>query len=249
MNRKYKITILSVFIGGGLLFSQTIGNPVGTQGFKEWTLSASSNYSNIEIQNQKMVARKQIGKLSFGAASWLDVYVLGGASKLKIKFDPKNYEDDYRFTYGAGLRCEFLQDTPDRPMELWLDVQAFRFESENAYFNTTGTVTSPCKNYLSYDWREMNGSVGISYLWKRMKVYGGGVGWILQRIDKKREYWNAQWWGPYKETFQSGFWYGAAVGVEFRFPLEYRLCIEGMALNESNYQIMIGINQTKKYNR
>ena len=245
-----KILILCMgLLTAGSLIAQTIGNPIGTQGYKHWTLSASSNYSNIEIENQKMVVNKHLAKATFGAAPMFDLYLLGGASKLKVKFKPNPYDDQYRFTYGFGFQWELLSETKEQPVEIWLNAQAIRFQSKDTYA-ISGTASSSSKwfNAMEYDWRELNGAIGISLALKRMKIYAGGIGWMLQRLDEKREYWNEKWWGPDKETFQSGFWYGATGGVEFHFPQNYKVCIEAIALNRTNYQIMVGINQTKIYN-
>lgn len=245
---KITLLLLIALLAFNRSIAQNIGNPISAQGAKKWTLSASSNYSNIEIDNQKMIVKKHLAKASYGIGSQLDLFLLGGASQLKMKYHTIDYTDDYRFTYGAGFQWELLQDTPQSPIEIWINMQAIRFQSQFSFTITSSLVSqSLWRNYLDYDWREVNGTIGMSFVLNHMKIYGGGIGWLLQRIDKKSEFWNDQWWGPYKTTFQSGFWYGAAGGIEIKFPSEYKICVEAMALNRTNYQIMIGISQSRLY--
>jgi len=239
----------------GCLFSQTAGNPIQAVGQRQWTMGLSGNYMNQEMEYNTAASKRVLMKSMWGVNPWLGLYGTIGMVQLSLdddRPDIADYKDRFRFAYGAGLHWQFdITDVGNEGLGIWGDIQVLKFNSQGSFLKhipvQDDTITRTFG--MKYDWGEMLMSGGFVLPMKNMRIYAGGVGWVLQRKDEKREtltdlsdvIWEAQ---TVRGTYQSGLWTGAIVGVEFLLPKMYSIVIEGLAFNRKNYQIMVGISQT-----
>ncbi|HDQ44075.1 MAG TPA: hypothetical protein ENN17_01080 [bacterium] len=233
------------------LHAQTVGNPLGVRGHGEWTVSASVNYTEQQTANQTAIIRRQAFKVMRGMTPRLDMYVTAGRAQLCLSPPSSRlsgYRDKYRFLYGAGLTAVLKPETPHSPYQIWFGAQGLRFRSEGTYdfdLSEGGGETLVWQKSVAYDWREGQAVLGMSYpVHHNIRLYLGGVAWVLQRIDTQRELWSDSWSKPHQSTFQSGMWTGGIFGVELLLPKQYSIGCEVLVFNEKNFQIMAGICQT-----
>jgi len=234
-----------------LLQAQMVGNPVGVRGTGEWTVSAIGTYMDQQVGSETAISRRILLKSTWGAASWLDLYCIGGMAQLELLTGVINivdYKSKYRFGYGGGVNITLTPMRESR-MEIYLGVQALRFPSEGS-FQVVGKVYTQ-EFEMKYDWREFQGHVGIVYPYHTLRLYAAGVVWALQRFDTKNEYWNYRnsrnYVGESRGEYRSGVWTGGVVGLELLLPKGYAISCEGLFFNEVNYHIMVGISQTGKF--
>lgn len=240
------ILFVSLSLTRGIL-AQMGGQPVGVHGQWEWTIGISGNYINQLVAKDKMESRRILIKSSWGLLSFLDINATLGSVDLKIK-PPGNvltpFRDKKSFAYGAGFSSTLKQGRPDSPLGLWIGGQVIRFISDGSFLIPFGNVT--LQSVMKYDWREFQGYGGIYYLIKKFKIYCGGVGWTVQRIDKLKQYdfSSGVYIGKKESEFQDHLWTGGLVGIEMLLPKNYSISFEVLAFNQENYQIRFGICQT-----
>ncbi|MBN2414447.1 hypothetical protein JXO52_01325 [bacterium] len=250
-NRLYDIlpSVLLLLSLAGSAQAQISGNPVGTSGTKEWTVSASGTYFYQYIGNTLATSNRFLAKSGWGVVEWLDAYLVAGASNLVLDRQDggivSDYRDVYRFTYGAGINAL----VGDR-LQLWFGGSALRFQSEGDFREPliVGGQTYVKRFEMNYDWREVKAYLGIVMNISRFKIYCAGAGWHLWRIEKKKEYRDSatstSYVGNEQGEFASGLYTGAIVGIEMSLPQRFSISLEALLFNESNLQIMAGISQT-----
>lgn len=237
--------LISVIIAPGV-YAQMAGNPVGVRGHGEWSISASGSY----VDQDNFVSRRILMKSSWGVADWLDVFCVGGGAQLEMMLEGiDRFKGDCEFAYGLGFAMASKPFHNHQYLQIWGGVQALRFCSAGSYVDRERSLEFE----MNYDWRELHGHFGIIYQVKNIRLYAAGVGWALQRIDRRdrvyaldasdeRIYETSD---PVKQdTYQTGFWSGGMFGVEFLFPMRYSINLECLVFNENNYQIRIGVCQT-----
>ena len=251
--KKRRTTIISAFLflllfagGAG---AQIAGNPVASSGTKEWTVGLSSTYFYQTIGRELTTANRFLLKSGWGVFPWLDLYVMGGASNLKMDrrddYTISDYSDKYRFAYGGGVNA-LVGDK----LQLWFGANAMRFKSRG---NFTEPLLITGQTYIkrfemNYDWREFKGYLGIAFNIGSFTFYGAGAGWYLWRIESKDEYrdgnGSVSYIGHDEGEYSSGLYTGAIVGIEMKLPQRYTITLEALLFNERNLQIMAGISQT-----
>jgi len=235
----------------GTVNSQIVGNPVGTKGTKEWSVSLNGGYMTHSYDYQTY-SRRLLLKSEWGITPWFDVYFMGGVHDLEISFsraDFTDYKSKIRFCYGAGFDIAF-QPKRDLPFGIWSGAQIFKGPAKGDYFeNLSFAGTTIIKKYkYEYNWTETKGFLGLIYYGKHFKLYLAKAGWLLQNTTTLRQYsqsgtsWSLE---TRKEgEDRSTIWSGGVFGLEFDFPGNYTLTFEGLLFNEEDYQLMVGISQT-----
>jgi len=245
-----RVTIILVLMGwiaSTSLFSQMTGNPASIKGNGEFTLSVSGTYLNHELANETAISKRVLCKAIWGATSKIDLFVTLGSVGLRMKpveSGVTEFEDKKRFAIGLGLNAELISPTPSSPYHVWVNAKALRFKSSGSYIINIAGTSDFYQADLVYDWREVQVALCAKYNLSAFSVYGGVLGWVLQREDERIEVWNNQYWGPERQTYQPGLWTGALAGIEFALPYDYAFSVEAVAFNEMNYQIMVGVTQT-----
>jgi hypothetical protein len=255
INRKRFYSLFIALGFAAMLHAQMAGNPVHAVGKREWTVGLSGNYLNQNLVNAKAVSRRFLAKSMWGVNDWLGLYGLIGTVQLSMNIDKKevqNYKDRLRFAYGAGFHWQInLNAEAENSLGLWGDAQVMKFLSENSYYlpsqSMIGSMTD--QFLLTYDWGEALVCGGLVLPVRNFRFYGGGAAWGLRRMDTKKQYRidansTSQYVGQSKGTYQSGYWTGGIIGIEWDLPQRYSISIEGLVFNKENYQIMVGISQT-----
>jgi hypothetical protein len=249
------LIIISAVLPGARGLAQIAGNPAGTLGQPEWSVSLGGGYFYQQVGPLDGRSQRILLKVNRGLLPWLDIYALGGAADLKLLRDSEtitDYEDKFRFLYGAGINVSW-PPPGNQIFRLWAGGQAFRFQSKGAFteeiWNPSETHLLLTKRYhMEYDWREIKAFAGVILDFKAVRIYAAGAGWILDRVDLKNEYWethnSSTHIGKAEGEFNTGLWYGAIAGLEFPLSGNYAITMEGLAFNQQNFQIMIGISQT-----
>lgn len=246
MRNRTGIILGSVLLISGLQ-AQMTGNPAGVKGNSEFTLSLSGTYLNQELAKETAVSKRVLCKAVWGATSRIDLFVTLGSVGLKLQpvtSGVTELQDKKRFAFGGGLNAELISRTDISPYSVWGSAKILRFKAEGTYYITEGIQSNTWQSDLTYDWREVQVALCVKYYFPAFRVYGGVLGWMLQRQDEKLEYWSDQWWGPDRQTYQTGMWTGGLAGIEIPLPHEYSLSLEVVAFNENNYQLMLGVSQT-----
>lgn len=233
------------------LGAQMSGNPIDARGTGQWTLSATGTYFNQHLSDET-ISKRILAKSSWGIASWLDLYCLGGAAQVQInKSSAKytNYTSKYSFAYGAGLNMVLKsQSLPG----IWLmaGAQVLRFPSEGSFkeYLSVGSSYYEKEYGMTYDWQEVKGNIGLIFPMRSFRLYLAATGWLLQRYDTKTEYLDdgnhKTFVGEEKGEYCTGLWTGGIIGLEILLPQRYSLSVEALFFNEYDYQVMIGICQT-----
>jgi hypothetical protein len=248
-NMTTSIFIILFFTLTSGLFAQMTGNPAGTQGSGEWTVSLMGTYFTHQVGNETDISNRILLKSTWGILPWLDFYALVGVVQLEIQktdMDVSDYKDKYRTGIGFGLNVSLLQESDIRPFSLWLGSQALRFKSHASFMQYFDYQDR--KYEMTYDWREYKGYGGLSMRIQQIRIYAAGIGWTMNRLESKKEYWSSagQWEykGKEKGEYGSDLWTGGALGVTFLLPKRYSIGLELLYFNEYNYQVMIGIYQS-----
>ena len=247
------IYMLSVVFLAATVSAQMSGNPIEGKGQGEWTVSVCGNYFHQQLDKQMAVSKRILAKSIWGVSPYLDVYGLGGIVQLDMRANETGIEDfqsKYKFGYGMGIRLQLQRVSSLNSIGIWMDIHALRFKSDGAFLNN---LTQMGSNYyrefrMTYDWRELKGNLGITLPYRSFRVYIAGTGWLLQRLDKKKEYItygdSESFVGEESGKYQTGLLKGATIGVEIYLPQQHALSIEGLFFSSKNYQIMVGICQT-----
>jgi hypothetical protein len=154
-----------------------------------------------------------------------------------------------RFCYGTGFDISF-RPKADMPVNIWTGAQVFSGPAKGEYFqNISFAGTNITNKYkLTYNWMETKGFLGLIYYGKLFKIYVAGCGWLLQTTSTLKQYSKSgtTWSFESKQEGEdrSDLWNGGILGLEFDFPGNYSLTLEGMAFNEKDFHIMIGFSQT-----
>ncbi|NQT26739.1 hypothetical protein HQ585_15390 [candidate division KSB1 bacterium] len=241
------IPVLIITLFSSTVFSQMAGNPAGVKGNGKLTLSVSGTYLNQVLVTETAVSKRILGKCVWGATSKIDLFITMGSVGLKMQSEESgvsDYEDKKRFAIGFGLNVELASRSKSSPYSIWVNAKTLRFESSGTYYIYDNTGNSEWQSDFTYDWREAQVTLCAKYYFPTFNIYGGVLGWMLQRHDEKMELSGGQLWGPERQTYQSGMWTGALVGMEFPLPYEYSFSVEAVFFNAENYQIMVGFTQT-----
>ena len=191
------------------LYAQIAGNPIETKGEGEWTISAAGTFLQQMISSETATSNRFLVKSSWGIADWLDLYGIGGISKLGLEVDQKNvsnYEGKYEFTYGVGFNMTLKSISDVNRLGIWCSVQAIRFPSKGNFVEFyEGTDESLYHEYqMQYDWKEVHIHIGIIYPYQQFRFYFAGTGYFIHRDDNKKEYIvygdEITYWGEKKEA-------------------------------------------------
>ncbi len=246
------IICVVLFIGMNVSFlqAQIAGNPVESRGTGEWTVSAIGTYMDQQVGEEHAISKRLLLKSGWGVTPWLDVYGLVGGVQVDLKPDSptiSEYHDKLRFGYGIGVN---MASNSRSSVFFQAGCQAIRFSSQGSFEETLGvgggTYTRVFE--MNYDWREVRANVNIVLPFPSVRFYLGGAGWLVQRLDTKREFLvnsdARSFIGEEEGENRSGLWTGGIIGVEFLLPNRYAITLEGLIFNERNYQVVLGICQT-----
>jgi len=235
------------------LNAQMAGNPVTVRGEGEWTMSVFGTYLNQQLgSGTTTVSRRVLLKSTWGVTPWLDVYLTGGGTQLEVKVSQEgieSYKDKYRFGFGAGFTLN-LVTLPQSGIGFWLGGQVMRFPSQGSFMELFDIETETIYRefVMKYDCREFQGCIGVTVPFRSVRFYAAGVGWAIQRLEKKKEYLeygdSRTFVGDSEGEYRSGLWTGATLGMEILLPHRYSIGVECLLFNQRNYQIMVGICQT-----
>ena len=248
---KYKILLFCVILFYNIGYCQIIGNPVGTKGTRQWSVSLNGGYMTQQLA-QKTISRRLLLKSEWGLTPWLDFYCLGGTYDLELDFantEFTNFKSKMRFCYGAGFDISF-QPQANIPVSVWSGAQIFAGPAKGKYFqNIPFAGTNITNKYeLTYNWIETKGFLGLIYYGKLFNIYVAGSGWLLQNTSTLKQYSKSgsTWSFESKQEGEdrSDLWTGGILGLEINFPGNYAITVEGMAFSETDFQIMIGFCQT-----
>ncbi len=262
--RKFVLMLASAILVSRPALSQTCGNPAGTAGKGQTTIGLSGAYQTLADGKQTFKSNRLFFKAMQGLAPWLDVYGLVGGTR--VQFDPiakgiASYQDKARLAYGAGFNVLLNPAASSRTgmtrgragsarqasVGFWGGANIIRYPAEAVYDLNSGAVVHQYR--MKHDFREITGHAGIVIPFGTLKLYAGGVGWAVQRLDKKSEYLlgisaDPIHKGDAKATYQSGLWTGGMSGLQVDLPGNYALTLEVIAFNKDYYQITIGVSQT-----
>lgn len=254
-DRKVLYFCFVVIIIEGAVSAQISGNPVEAINKREWTVGLSGNYINQQMEYTTAVSKRILVKSAWGIEDWLNIYGLFGSVQLSMNRNVpgiRDYKDKSRMGYGLGANVQFdLNPEVENGIGLWGGIQFLKYVSEGTFNKTAQSNGGDVLHEfaMKYDCGEMTVCAGWIIPIKSVRLYGGGAGWAIQRTDRKKEYLvendgSKRYIGEQKGEYQSDFWTGAVVGVEFLLPQRYFFTVEGIVFNEQNYQIRIGICQT-----
>jgi hypothetical protein len=239
------LLVLMIFIWFSQVHGQMVGNPAGVRGQGEWTLSALGAY----VDHEEFESKRILLKSSLGVLPWIDLFALGGAAQLDLSLphmDP--FKGAYEFAYGLGVTIS-TRPMSDQPLEIWGGIQGLRFPSRGSYIDPSRNLEFE----MVYDWKEYQGYLGVTYRIGIVRLYMGGIGWGVQREDKRTSVYALDKWGErlyttndpqIESTYQSGLWTGGFLGIEIILPMRYSINVEVVGFNEENYQIRVGVCQT-----
>lgn len=264
-SRQFVFVLASAIWASQAAFPQTCGNPAGTAGKGQTTVGLSGAYQTIGEAKQKFQSYRVFFKAMQGLAPWLDVYGLVGGTRVKI--DPAaqgipSFQDRSRLAYGAGFNLLVNPSQSKRTgaargragsarqgsVGFWGGANIIRYPAEAVYDISSATAVAH-EFRMKHDFREITGHAGILIPFGKLKLYVGGIGWAVQRLDKKSEYLlgisdEPIHKGDAKATYQSGLWTGGMSGLQVDLPRNYALTLEVIAFNKDYYQITAGISQT-----
>jgi hypothetical protein len=263
-SRKFAFVLAFAILVSRTSLSQTCGNPAGTAGNGQTTISLSGAYQTLADGKQTFQSYRLFFKAMQGLAPWLDVYGLVGGTRVKmnpIAQGIASVQDRSRLAYGAGFNL-LLNPTQSKrtgttrgrtgsarqgSVGFWGGANIIRYPAEAVYSVSSGAVIHEYR--MKHDFREITGHAGILIPFGTLKLYAGAVGWAVQRLDKKSEYLlgistDPIHKGDAKATYQSGLWTGGISGLQVDLPRNYALTLEVIAFNKDYYQVMIGISQT-----
>ncbi len=228
--------------------AQTIGSPAGVRGAGEWTISVLGTYMDQQIGTEAAISRRLLLKSNWGVLPWLDFYLIGGGCQLELQKNVSNvigYKSKYKVGYGAGFHASLFPRTLSG-IGLSLGVQALRFPSEGSFQVMEDTYDQTFS--MRYDWREFRAHLGVVIPVESIRFYLAGIGWAVQRMDVKNEYWGygdaSSYLGETRDEFRSGIWTGGLVGIELLFPKHYAISLEALFFNEKNFHLTLGVSQT-----
>lgn len=256
---------------------QICGNPIGATEKSVLTMSLNGTYQHVSDPVQNIISKRIFFKTQWGLASGLDLYALLGnvqlgLSRINAPSTITDYKDKYRFSYGVGFSSNWgsfsLSPSPKpqskyrtrqkrrlspstHAARIFAGAHVIRYPSESSYEDTREIVGFIVTHQyaMKYDVLEATGYAGISIPYRVFRLYFGGVGWGIDRKERKAEYWvgvseEPIELGKEKGRFKSGLWTGALMGIQWNLPQQYMITIEAIGFNSQNYQIMIGISQS-----
>lgn len=256
---------------------QICGNPIGATEKSVLTMSLNGTYQHVSDPVQNIISKRIFFKTQWGLASGLDLYALLGnvqlgLSRINAPSTITDYKDKYRFSYGVGFSSNWgsfsLSPSPKpqskyrtrqrrrlspstHAARIFAGAHVIRYPSESSYEETreiAGFIVTH-QYAMKYDVLEATGYAGISIPYRVFRLYFGGVGWGIDRKERKVEYLvgvseEPIALGKEKGRFKSGLWTGALMGIQWNLPQQYMITIEAIGFNSQNYQIMIGISQS-----
>jgi hypothetical protein len=252
--------------------AQICGNPAGTGGKALVAMSISGGVQTLDHGDQRADSRRMFVKTSYGLASGLDVYGLLGGVRLDMESGKAGItvtDGRTRFAYGAGfslslnpagrpangrkpVRMTARRTSSGASIGFWGGGHVVRYPADAVYQQTIDVAGSAFirKFELNYECTEWTGHAGFIVPLNRIKLYAGGVGWGIQRMDTKREFLIneaesvSQSLGKKKGKYQSGTWTGGLAGIQFDLPQNYAISAEVIAFNRQYFQVMVGISQS-----
>ena len=234
--------------------AQMAGSPVGSKGQGEWTVSAIGNYLHQDLEEETALSKRLLLKSAWGISPFLDMYILGGWVQLDMRTSINNVDDYHgtnEFGYGAGIKLSLQRVSHINTFGVWLGVQALRFPSGGSYIEylTEAEDADVYREFqFNYDWRELQVNFGFTIPYQSFRLYVAGTGWLLSRIDTKREYLyydeEKSFSGQAKDKYQTGLKKGVTLGGELQLAQQYNISLEFLLFDSKNYQVMVGICQT-----
>jgi hypothetical protein len=253
MSKCKMFVVMGLVMGISPLYGQMAGNPIGSRGEGEWTVSAIGTYmDHRSLGSESAISKRFLLKSSWGLAPCMDVYCLAGGTQVTLK--PRDarisdYEGKYRLGYGIGFNLTTSGRSPSA-MKWVAGCQALRFASEGSFNENirVGANTYVREFAMTYDWREIRMNVGMIIPLRSIRIYLAGAGWLVQRLDTKREFLShgdaRSFVGEEEGELRTGLWTGGIGGIEFLLGNQYAITVEALVFNEENYQFMVGICQT-----
>lgn len=258
-------------------FAQICGNPIGATQKGVLTMSLNGTYQHVSDPVQNIISKRIFFKTQWGLGPKLDIYgLLGnvqlGMSRINAPSTITDYKDKYRFSYGVGFastlggfslssspprsKVRARQRKPSPPANLarvFAGGHVIWYPSESSYEETREILnyTVTHQYAMKYDIMEATGYAGISIPYRVFRLYFGGIGWGIDRKERKTEYLvgigngdESIELGKEKGRYRSGIWTGSLVGIQWNLPQQYSITVEAIGFNSQNYQIMIGISQS-----
>ena len=253
---KWIILLLIFMLGGPASQAQMVGNPVGNQGQGQWSLAVTGSFMTQLMGNETGYSTRWLVKSTYGIVPWLDLVAMIGASDLRLDSPSENSKDFSSkpgLAVGAGLTLTLKRETETQPLGMFAGAHLLRFPSKGQFDQT---VSGEDIIYLhrefrfEYDSREVLFFGGLSYRLGRFRLYGGGAGWMVSRLEKKMQYEyenedSKEFISEQKNEYQSEVWSGALAGIEFWWPKTgYRISFEGLYYDNENFTLMVGIGQS-----
>jgi len=198
-------------------------------------------------------SRRILGKVEWGLAKGVDVYLNAGQAQLKLRTHKIiDYRDKYRFAYGGGFNALLNQAAFQQgKIGFWIGAKGLAYPSEGSYYsvNEIGDMAITRQFDMKYDSREYSFHAGILAPYRALRFYAALYAWGIQRKEEKQEYLvgldeDPIYIGKETATFQSELWTGGLIGFDVVLPQRYVISVEAALFNEENYQIMVGISQT-----
>jgi hypothetical protein len=255
MNRKQLriYPVLAIILVQAALFGQMAGNPSTSQGWKELTIGVNGTYFHQQLAGQMAFSRRILGKVEWGLAKGVDVYLNAGQTQLKLRTHKViDYRDKYRFAYGGGFNA-LLNQAAFRQGKIgyWIGAKGLVYPSEGSYYLTheIGENSLTRQFDMKYNSREYSFHAGILAPFRALRFYAALVAWGIQRKEEKQEYLlgldeDPIYIGKETATYQSELWTGGLLGLDVVLPQRYVISVEAALFNEENYQVMVGVSQT-----
>jgi hypothetical protein len=248
--------LLVIILGASMIQAQMIGIPVGNQGQGQWSLAATGSFMTQLMGSETGYSTRWLVKSTYGIVPWLDLVGMIGAADLRLDSPSENSQDFKSkpgLAVGAGLTLTLKRETETEPLGIFAGAHLLRFPSKGQF---NQTVSGEDIIYLhrefrfEYDSREALFFGGLSYRLGNFRIYGGGIGWSISRLEKKMQYEyeneeNKEFIKEQKNEFQSDMWTGGLAGIEVLWPKTgYRISFECLYYNNENFTLMVGIGQT-----
>ena len=233
--------------------AQIVGNPIEVRGAREWTVGLHVNYARQDIDSLLTTSKRLLVRSTWGLTPHLDFYLTAGAVQLDISTGEPQFSDyagAAAFAYGAGFNFALQRISTERPVGVWLGGHILRFPSNGSFIESlTSTESGIYREFeMTYDWLEIQGSLGLIVPVGRFHFYASFVTVSITRRDTKAEYLIAgdskTLNGEDRAKYRSGLMNAALAGIELTLPGRHAVTVELMYRNKKDYRVMAGICQT-----
>lgn len=245
------VSFIFVLIFSRISVAQPVGSPLATQSQHGLTLSLHGGYFSKDIFGVRNTSPRFLIKGIYGLAGLVDFYGTVGFVKLRLEMPGAGFEftDKYRLGYGAGMNLRIF-DFEQIRLSSYVSGQIFRFEAKptgNEALNVA--VAQGLKvTELDYDWRELNFNYILAKGFANVTFYTGVNGKIIERHETRTDkiVFNATTVSADIQSgkYKSGLIISPLLGMDFNFPGQVKLSVEGMATSESDFAFYVGLSQT-----